>query len=513
MRKAWLAVALLVVALIFQLMVLNGVRLPGGGVPDLVLVVVAALAIVDGPVPGMVAGFAAGLSLDLAPPASQLIGQYALVFCLAGWAAGRLRGPAGRSAVRSVLFVAFVVVAAEVLSAAVGLALEPAQVTAAEVRHVLPYAIAYDLVLCPFVLYLVVLVTRWLTARQHSSQPANTLAVAGRPHQAAEGKRRRHEPRLSPAAARPGDGWVSFGPSRLHGTQPQRRRAPRLRPASGVAGSASGMARHHPRLPAAPVNLRLTAGHRGDGVIGMSLAVGSLRLPGRHPGMLAGASRQFRPHGGESGGSASGYVLPRKQTGRGAGAATIRFGGRAGDATIGRALGGAGLGSRGRLMTSVPKLRMTGSKSALSVRSQPRSVPKLHFSTRPAPVARRPAAAPTFRRGSSWLRPSTTAFGLVSGGVLDQSTFRAIRRQHVGTPRLRLAGHRRGSGVIGGARTVRRPARMSAGRPRQPRFGYGKKSLSSFLIGRHIGGRWLARRRVGSRSGVWLLGRRSGGVR
>ena len=132
MRKAWLAGCLLAVAVVVQLTVLNGLRLPGGGVPDLVLVAVAALALMQGPVYGMVAGFAAGLCIDIAPPASQLIGQYALVFCLAGWAAGRASRIAARSAVSSVLVLSLVVAAGEVLTAVLGLVLEPAQVTVAQ---------------------------------------------------------------------------------------------------------------------------------------------------------------------------------------------------------------------------------------------------------------------------------------------------------------------------------------------------------------------------------------------
>ena len=88
MRTAWLVAASLAFAVIVQVSVLNRLLLPGGGVPDLVLVLVCALALASAPVSGMVIGFAAGLSLDLAPPGSETVGQYALVFCLAGWAAG-----------------------------------------------------------------------------------------------------------------------------------------------------------------------------------------------------------------------------------------------------------------------------------------------------------------------------------------------------------------------------------------------------------------------------------------
>ncbi len=100
MRKVWLPPLLIFIGLLVQLTVLNGLRLPRGGVPDLVLVLVAALAVAEGPLTGLIVGFAAGLCLDLAPPGSALVGQYALVFCVTGWAVGRLSGGAARSPLR-----------------------------------------------------------------------------------------------------------------------------------------------------------------------------------------------------------------------------------------------------------------------------------------------------------------------------------------------------------------------------------------------------------------------------
>ena len=155
MRAAWLAVAALLVAIVIQVSVLNGLRLPGGGVPDLVLILVTALAIAGGPVSGMFIGFGAGLCLDVAPPGSEVVGQYALVFCLAGWAAGRLSPVASSSdrsssGVMSVGLLAFVVAAAETLTAALSVLLAPTAATLAEVRLVLPSTIGYDLILCPF---------------------------------------------------------------------------------------------------------------------------------------------------------------------------------------------------------------------------------------------------------------------------------------------------------------------------------------------------------------------------
>src|SRR4029077_14833864 len=148
-------------ALVIQLTVLNGLRLPGGGVPDLVLVLVASLAMADGPLRGMITGFAAGLCLDLAPPGSAVLGEYALIFCLAGWAAGKLSGLVVRSAVLSIAMLAGVVVLAEALVAGLSLALDPAQVSLATVRHVLPYSVAYDLLILPFALCLSILARSW----------------------------------------------------------------------------------------------------------------------------------------------------------------------------------------------------------------------------------------------------------------------------------------------------------------------------------------------------------------
>ena len=113
MRRTLLAVGSLAVALVLQLVVLNGLHLPGGGVPDLVLLLVAVLAITGTPVRGMITGFAAGLALDIAPPGSAVLGEYALTLCLVGWAAGRMNRLVDRSALRALAGLAVVVALAE----------------------------------------------------------------------------------------------------------------------------------------------------------------------------------------------------------------------------------------------------------------------------------------------------------------------------------------------------------------------------------------------------------------
>lgn len=518
MRKAWLTPVLILVALVLQLTVLNGLRLPGDGVPDLVLVLVAALGMTEGPVPGTVTGFAAGLCLDLAPPGSPLIGQYALVFCLAGFAAGRLSGAARRSPVLGVVLVAVVVAAAEALSAALGLVLEPAQVTMAEVRLVLPATLGYDVLLCPFLLYLIVLAGS-LLADPLGGQVRGLLASPARSPRSGKGKRkpRPAEPRLGPAAARIGDGWIGSRPVSQHGAQPPARHRARLRPAGGVAGSASGLLHHRDR-PAAPVSIRLAAGRRGDGAIGnpVGTGLGHHWRPGRHPGPIAGARGHFRPHPGDLGGSAARqHGLARPAAGRAPGRATINFGGHRGDGSVGQSLGSSWLTAPSRGGAAGPQLRMGARRSSVVISGRIGSVaavPTVHFGAGSARTVRRPVAVPKFRRQSAWFRSPGMATGLVAGGVLDQSAFRAARRRRAGSPRLRLAGRSRGALMLGGSGgpLLRRPP----GRIRkQPSFGYGRRSFLSFLTGRHIGGHWLASKRVGSRSGVWLVGRRTGGVR
>ncbi len=521
MRNALLAACLLAVAVVVQLTVLNGLRLPGGGVPDLVLVAVVALALRQGPMYGMVAGFAAGLCIDIAPPASQLIGQYALVFCLAGWAAGRASRSVARSAILSVLLLSLVVATGEALIAAVGLVLEPAQVTLAQVRQVLPATIGYDLLLGPFVLSAVVLLTSLLD-RIPSGQPeaAGTLtyagAQAGARAQRGRGKRaaRTHQPRIAHAAARHGDGWVGHATRRQLGAASSARHVPRLHHASGVAGSASGLA--HPRArPPAPVNLRLAARRRGDAAIGN--AIGASRTGHSwsarpHPGLLAGARREFRPHPGTRGGSAA--AQPSLGPSRPAGRTSIKFSGRRRDATVGRRLGSSMTASAGVLAGSAAgRMHPAGSRAA--------SVPKLRFATDKAPASHRPASAPRFRRRSDRIRISALTFGVGSGGALDQHAFRSIRRQHAAAPRLRLGKGRAmmlgGSGR--GPALAHRPAmfglrRRSQRRPaKTPRFGFRRQPLLSRLSRSRVGGRWLAARRAGSRSGAAQLGRKTGGAR
>ncbi len=125
-------------------------RLPGAP-PDLLLLVVAAIALVVGPLSGAVVGFAAGFTADLVPPADHLLGRYALVFCLVGYGVGLLRNEASDSVPISLAVVAAAAGSATVLYGALGGLLGDERVSAQTLVGSVPWSIAYDVVLAPFV--------------------------------------------------------------------------------------------------------------------------------------------------------------------------------------------------------------------------------------------------------------------------------------------------------------------------------------------------------------------------
>lgn len=149
-RRVYFASAVVLLALLLQLTLLARLGLPGA-TPDLLLVVVVALAIAYGPLEGMLIGFFAGLTADLIPPADHALGRFAFVICLVGYLAGRVRGEAARSALGSVLFVAMAAVGAAVIGGGLAEAMGEADGLRRSVLQLLPTAVLYDVVLAPFV--------------------------------------------------------------------------------------------------------------------------------------------------------------------------------------------------------------------------------------------------------------------------------------------------------------------------------------------------------------------------
>ncbi len=149
-----LAAGLLAAALVLQATVLSWLALPTAS-PDLVLLVLVALALRDGPELGLIAGFAAGFALDVLPPADHAVGRWALVLCLIGYACGFLEEEADRSALLPII-VAAVAAAASVLGfAGLGVLIDDPRVRLDAVLRILPAVVAYDVLLSPFVIYTV----------------------------------------------------------------------------------------------------------------------------------------------------------------------------------------------------------------------------------------------------------------------------------------------------------------------------------------------------------------------
>ncbi|HYB85937.1 MAG TPA: rod shape-determining protein MreD [Streptosporangiaceae bacterium] len=341
MRRVTFAVVAILVAVVLQTVLLDRLPFPGGAAPDLVLVLVVTLALASGPMPGMLIGFGAGLALDVAPPASGLLGLSALVFCAVGYGCGRLRGPLERSAWLPLAAVALGVAAGEALYALVGMIFGDPDITWQSVRMVLPVAVIYDILLCPFVLYAVVRFGGYggvgIAAAREPELTGRDLAGAGgvglaggaaaagavAAGAAVRDTRSGRQPRLRAAAGRQADAWIGGHPGGTGqaGTWVHRRRPLNLRARDGVAGSAASVpGRQGSRSgPARQVNLRLGTPRRGDGVLGGSLrgllGVGLYGPPGgsgRESQMRGAAFRGSGPAGnGSSGGLSRATSSPR----------------------------------------------------------------------------------------------------------------------------------------------------------------------------------------------------------
>ncbi|MET9429514.1 MULTISPECIES: rod shape-determining protein MreD [unclassified Streptomyces] len=174
-NRILLSSTLVVVALVLQVSILARLQLPGA-VPDLLLLVVLALAFVYGHVSGALIGFGAGLLADLAPPADHAAGRYALVLCVIGYLAGLTKPENGqlRSATGPMAMVVAAAAVSTLLYAGVG-----ALVGDTAARHVglvslLISAVVYDLLLAPFTVPLIMAL-----ARRAENDPLADTTTAG----------------------------------------------------------------------------------------------------------------------------------------------------------------------------------------------------------------------------------------------------------------------------------------------------------------------------------------------
>ncbi|MCW2793248.1 MAG: rod shape-determining protein [Nocardioides sp.] len=126
-----------------------------GIVPNLCLLVVVAAALTRGPQFAAVLGFAAGVTLDLAPPADHVAGRWALALVVVGYVAGRMRQdvrPSATAVVATVAASSFVGTSVFALS---GLVLRDPAMAVPDLLEVILVAVAWDVLLTPLVLPLV----------------------------------------------------------------------------------------------------------------------------------------------------------------------------------------------------------------------------------------------------------------------------------------------------------------------------------------------------------------------
>ncbi|MBA3309090.1 MAG: rod shape-determining protein MreD [Nocardioidaceae bacterium] len=164
LRVAALAV-LIVLTVTLQITVFSHFSL-NGVVPDLALLIVIAAALVRGAGYGALVGFAAGLVLDLAPPADHTAGRWALSFVLAGYLTGLVKRDSEGSVVGTVVMVAAGAFVGTSVFALTGLVLQDSGVTVASAFDVVPLAVLYDVMLTPLVIPLVVLLLRQLEPKE-----------------------------------------------------------------------------------------------------------------------------------------------------------------------------------------------------------------------------------------------------------------------------------------------------------------------------------------------------------
>ena len=148
----WLAaLGAVVVALVVQVSLFPHVSWHGI-VPKLcLLVVVAAALTVEAPF-ALLLGFAAGLVLDLAPPADHVAGRWALALTVAAFLAARVRQDVRPTALAVVGTVAAASFVATSLFALSGVLLSDPAMSVAGLLQVVLVAVVWDVLLTPFVL-------------------------------------------------------------------------------------------------------------------------------------------------------------------------------------------------------------------------------------------------------------------------------------------------------------------------------------------------------------------------
>lgn len=151
-QRFLLGVASVLTVLLLQVTVIGRLPLPGVE-PDLVLVLVVAFALAEGPMSGLVTGWCAGLLADAL--SAHELGRLALAYALAGYLTGMLQDDTERSTLQPFGAVALGAVVVLGSYATVGILLGDPRVTLHAVLSNAVSAVPYAVVLTPFVVPLV----------------------------------------------------------------------------------------------------------------------------------------------------------------------------------------------------------------------------------------------------------------------------------------------------------------------------------------------------------------------
>ena len=457
MIRGIISLAVVTVAVIVQITIVDRIAFPGGTGPDLVLIAVAALALASGPLTGSLTGFWGGLALDVAPPGSHFVGQNALVFCLIGYACGLAAdAPSGdgvpeqgHTALFEIIVTAAGAILGEVLASLLGVMLSDPRVTWPAITKVLPVAVLYDVLLCPFVLYAVAAALRLAGARGERDRAAwsglAARSAAAGPTPAAVREVGMGTPRLRLSERGKGEGWVGGARGQGAGGRSTARREPRLHLGRGgsLGGSALGTAFAAGGLGGGAAKVRFST-RRRQGVLGGSL-LGSAAVSSGLAGSRFGPSRMGRSLLGGSVFSRSPSALSRPAPSRRTAALTrSSFLGRT--SFLGRSSGLGGSSGRGRPFVSRGRTGAIGSApGGLAAGHAPR------FGRR-GPLARATGALRPPSGHQSGLRPSALGRRTPGRGWLRRSRTGAMGRGWGSGPKL------------GGG-----PARLRMPRPRSKR--------------------------------------------
>ena len=147
-RRFLLGAATVLTALLLQDTVLTKLPLPGAA-PDLLLVLVVACALIEGPLSGMTTGFVAGVLADSL--ADHQLGRLALVYAVVGYATGFIEDDTERSTLVPFLAVGAGALGGVLVFAAEGILLGDPRVTLHAVARSLVSSVPYAVVLTPFV--------------------------------------------------------------------------------------------------------------------------------------------------------------------------------------------------------------------------------------------------------------------------------------------------------------------------------------------------------------------------